>query len=89
MVTISSSDAARRLTVTPLREGVAATNLSRACTYSSTAYRLTEQKLTWPRGANVRSFRLQLEGGGSTGWGIRAMSVISDDPAPGLVLSVR
>ena len=86
----SSSAANRRLAFTPLRgDGTAATNLTRRCAYSPSRYAFPEQTLAWPWSARVTAFRVQLEGGGSTGWGIKALSVVFDDPAPGTAVVVR
>ena len=87
--TVSSTNAHRRLAFTPLRGDVAQTNLTRLCAYSPTKNIFRAQTLSWPRSAGVRAFRIQLEGAGSTNWGIRTMTLVSDDPAPGTVVSLR
>ena len=87
--TISSTNAYRCLTFTPLRDGVADTNLARTCTYSRTKNVFLEQTLEWPRTERVRVFRIELVGSGATAWGVRQMTVISDDPACGTVITLR
>lgn len=87
--TISSADSLRRLAFTPLAGGIAQTNLTRLCAYSATKNIFVHQSLTWPRSANVRSFRIQLEGNGGTAWGIRSMTILSLDPPRGTYLSLR
>lgn len=85
----SSSAAGRRLAFTPVRDDAARTNLTRLCAYSKTKNVFLAQTLSWPRNAGVHAFRIHLEGGGNTGWGILEMSVIFDDPASGTVISLR
>lgn len=86
----SSSAAHRRLAFTPLRSnGSAATNLTRLCAYSPTDSSFPEQTLTWPWSAHVTKFRVRLEGDSTTAWGIKTMSLVFDDPAPGTAVVIR
>ena len=86
----SSSAAHRRLAFTPLRSnGSAATNLTRLCDYSPTDSSFPEQTLTWPWSAHVTKFRVRLEGDSTTAWGIKTMSLVFDDPAPGTAVVIR
>lgn len=78
--TVSSSNALRRLTFTPYRAGVALTNHVRYCAYSPTKNIFVSQTLSWPYAAKVDSFRISLEQGGSTAWGISHLTVYGDDP---------
>lgn len=78
--TVSSSNALRRLTFTPYRAGVALTNHVRYCAYSPTKNIFVSQTLSWPYAAKVDSFRISLEQGGSTAWGISHLMVYGDDP---------
>ena len=75
--TVSSSNALRRLTFTPIRAGVELTNHVRYCAYSNI---FVSQTLSWPYGAKVDSFRISLEQGGRTAWGISHLTVYGDDP---------
>ena len=87
---MSSSAANRRLAFTPLRgDGTAATNLTRLCAYSPTRSAFPEQTLAWPWSARVTKFRVRLEGDSTTAWGIKTMSLVFDDPAPGTAVVIR
>lgn len=78
--TVSSSNALRRLKFTPIRAGVELTNHVRYCAYSPTKNIFVSQTLSWPYGAKVDSFRISLEQGGRTAWGISHLTVYGDDP---------
>ena len=78
--TVSSSNALRRLTFTPMGSGVERSNHVRYCAYSPTKNIFVSQTLSWPYGAKVDSFRISLEQGGKTAWGISHLTVYGDDP---------
>ena len=80
--TISSSQADRRLALIPIAEGVALTDPMFRCAYSPKNYSATVQTVAWPAELKARRFEIRLDGGGSTGWGIQELSVITSDPPP-------
>lgn len=85
----SASNAVRYLAFTPLRDGIAVSNLTQLCAASPKNYSFNQQTITWPYSARVTSFRIDLTEGKSTGWGIWKMAVIFDDPQRGTSIIVR
>ncbi len=78
----SSSDQGRRLVVTPVKNGVEASDLSKKLDYSGD-YKKTTQVISWSGADRVRQFRFNLDDGGKkTGWGLLEITVIRSDPLP-------
>ena len=78
----SSGQTDRRLAFIPIYDGTptADTNLWTRCEYSPTKDTYVPQTNFFPRSAEVHAFRMALDdGGGSTGWGVSMMTIITDD----------
>ena len=86
---ISSNTNDRRLVVAPLAKGRARDDLKVRCAYSPTKNRFLAQTFAWPRSACIDALAFALEGGGSTGWGIRKLVLtLAPRPAP-FVLRIK
>ena len=78
----SSSQSGRRLAFIPIYDGVPTEDatLWSLCNYSPNKDTYVAQTNFFPRAANVHSFKMAFDnGGGSTGWGISEMTIVTDD----------
>ena len=78
----SSSQSNRRLAFIPIYDGVPTEDatLWSLCNYSPNKDTYVAQTNFFPRAANVHSFKMAFDnGGGSTGWGISELTIVSDD----------
>ena len=78
----SSGQTGRKLALIPIYNGspTADTNLWARCEYSPTKDTYVPQTNFFPRSAEVHAFRMALDdGGGSTGWGVSMITIITDD----------
>ena len=78
----SSSQSDRRLAFIPIYDGVPTEDatLWSLCNYSPNKDTYVAQTNFFPRAANVRSFKMAFDnGGGSTGWGVSEMTIVTDD----------
>ena len=78
----SSSQSDRRLAFIPIYDGVPTEDatLWSLCNYSPNKDTYVAQTNFFPRAANVHSFKMAFDnGGGSTGWGISEMTIVTDD----------
>lgn len=78
----SSSLSGRRLAFIPIYDGVPSEDatLWSLCNYSPNKDTYVAQTNFFPRAADVRSFKMTFDGGGgSTGWGVSEMTIVTDD----------
>ena len=79
----SSTNANRRLIIQPIASDEVQTNLIQSCAYSEKKYKFTEQTFTWSLTDNIHQLRLAYDdGGGSTGWGLLWLEVITAGDSP-------
>lgn len=76
----SSAQAARKLAFIPLIDGAYADEAAIRWDYSPNNDTYVSQTATWPTNATVTAFKIGFDnGGGSTGWGISQLLVITED----------
>jgi hypothetical protein len=81
----SSAQSDRRLAFIPVYDGLATTDtaLWSRCDYSPNKDTYVARTNYFPLSANVRAFRMALDdGGGSTGWGVSEMTIVTTDTDP-------
>ncbi len=82
----SSSQTGRRLVFIPIYDGIPSndTSLWSLCDYSPNKDTYVPRTISFAHGANVHAFKMDFDnGGGSTGWGVSAMTIVTHD-APDL-----
>ena len=82
----SSSQTGRRLAFIPIYDGIPSndTSLWSLCDYSPNKDTYVPRTISFAHGANVHAFKMGFDnGGGSTGWGVSAMTIVTHD-APDL-----
>ena len=78
----SSSLSGRRLAFIPIYDGVPSEDatLCSLCNYAPNKDTYVAQTNCFPRAADVRSCKMSFDsGGGSTGWGVSEMTIVTDD----------
>lgn len=86
---VSSNVVDRRLAIAPIMKGVTRKDRKVLCAYTPTKNRFTVQSFTWPRTEKVEALAFFLDGGGSTGWGIRKMKLTLEPPPLPFVVHVK